>query len=159
MRETGSGAVNRAGRPLRVHRPLPFRQGGVAVIWYVAIGSAFGGVARFVLGGWIQQRAGTFFPVQTIVINVTGSFLLGFLQRYGLDSTALSPEVRTMLTIGFCGGYTTFSTFSLETVRLIESGDSMRALLYTGLSVVLSVAGAVLGIVAARELLALRGRL
>lgn len=129
------------------------------MIWYVAIGSAFGGVARYLLGGWIQHRAGTFFPVQTIVINVTGSFLLGFLQRYGLDSTALSPEVRTMLTIGFCGGYTTFSTFSLETVRLIESGDSMRALLYTGLSVVLSVAGAVLGIVAARELLALRGRL
>lgn len=159
MRETGSGAVTRARRPRRFHRPLSFLPGGMALIWYVAIGSAVGGVARYLLGGWIQQRAGTFFPVQTLVINVTGSVLLGFLQRYGLDSSGLSPEVRTMLTIGFCGGYTTFSTYSFETVRLIESGDSMRALLYTVLSVVLSVAGAVLGMVAARELLALRGRI
>lgn len=159
MRENGSGAVNRARRPPGFRLPLLLLPGGVAVIWYVAIGSAFGGMARYLLGGWIQQRAGTFFPVQTLIINVTGSFLLGFLQRYGLDSSGLSPEVRAMLTIGFCGGYTTFSTFSLETVRLIESGDSMRALLYTGLSVVLSVAGVVLGMVAARELLALRGRI
>jgi CrcB protein len=126
------------------------------MLWFVALGSAAGGMARYLLGGWIQERAGTVFPVQTLVINVTGSLLLGFLQRYGLESAALSPEVRTMLTIGFCGGYTTFSTFSQETVRLLEDGDWRRATLYTILSVVLSVGAALLGIVAAKELIALR---
>lgn len=129
------------------------------MIWYVALGSAAGGVLRYLLGGWIQQRAGGTFPLQTLLINVSGSFLLGLLQRYALESTAISPEVRTMLTIGFCGGYTTFSTFSFETVRMLEDGDWSRAALYIGLSVVLCVAAAVLGIAAARELLALRERI
>lgn len=126
------------------------------MIWYVALGSAAGGVLRYLLGGWIQQRAGTTFPIQTLLINVTGSLLLGFLQRYALDSAAISPEVRTMLTIGFCGGYTTFSTFSFETVRMLEDGDWKWAALYISLSVMLSVGAAVLGIAAAKELLALR---
>jgi CrcB protein len=128
------------------------------MIWYVAFGSAVGGVARYLLGGWVQQRAGTTFPIQTLLINITGSFLLGFLQHYALETTAISPEVRTMLTIGFCGGYTTFSTFSFETARMLEDGDWRRAALYVTLSVTLTVAAAVLGIVAARELVALKQR-
>ena len=123
------------------------------MIWYVALGSAAGGVARYLLGGWVQDRAGGTFPVQTLLINVTGSLLLGFLQRYALESTAISPEVRTLLTIGFCGGYTTFSTFSFETVRMLEDGDWRRASLYIGLSVVLSVGAALLGVAAAKEVL------
>jgi CrcB protein len=126
------------------------------MIWYVALGSAVGGVLRYLLGGWVQERAGTTFPIQTLLINVTGSLLLGFLQQYALETSAVSPEVRTMLTIGFCGGYTTFSTFSFETVRMLEDGDWRRAALYVTLSVVLSVGAAILGIVAARELIALR---
>jgi CrcB protein len=126
------------------------------MIWFVALGSAVGGVARYLLGGWIQQRAGTTFPIQTLLINVTGSLLLGFLQRYALESVAISPEIRAMLTIGFCGGYTTFSTFSFETVRMLEDGDWKRAALYMSLSVILSVGAAVLGIMAAKELLLLR---
>lgn len=126
------------------------------MIWFVALGSALGGVTRYLLGGWIQQRAGTAFPIQTLLINVTGSLLLGFLQRYALESVAISPEIRTMLTIGFCGGYTTFSTFSFETVRMLEDGDWKRAALYVSLSVILSVGAAVLGISAAKELLAFR---
>jgi CrcB protein len=126
------------------------------MIWYVAVGSAVGGVIRYLLGGWIQQRAGTAFPIQTLLINVTGSLLLGFLQRYALEFAAISPEVRTMLTIGFCGGYTTFSTFSFETVRMLEDGDWKRATLYVSLSVLLSVGAAVVGVAAAKELLAFR---
>jgi CrcB protein len=126
------------------------------MIWFVALGSALGGVTRYLLGGWIQQRAGTAFPIQTLLINVTGSLLLGFLQRYALESVAISPEIRTMLTIGFCGGYTTFSTFSFETVRMLEDGDWKRAALYMSLSVILSVGAAVLGISAAKELLTFR---
>ena len=128
------------------------------MIWYVAFGSAVGGVARYLLGGWIQQRAGTTFPVQTLFINITGSFLLGFVQHYALSTTAISPEMRAMLTMGFCAGYTTFSTFSFETARLLEDGDWRRAALYITLSVTLTVLAAVLGIVAARELIALKQR-
>lgn len=126
------------------------------MIWYVALGSAIGGVARYLLGGFIQERAGTVFPVQTLAINVTGSFLLGLIQRFALDSTAISPEARAFLTIGVCGGYTTFSTFSLEAVRLMEDGDWRRAGLYVAGSVILSIAAALLGIAAARQLLELR---
>lgn len=129
------------------------------MIWYVALGSAAGGVVRYLLGGWIQERSGSSFPIQTLFINVSGSLLLGFIQRYALETAAVTPEVRAMLTIGLCGGYTTFSTFSLETVRLLEEGDLRRAGLYVGLSVILSVGAAILGISAARELLAIRGRI
>jgi CrcB protein len=128
------------------------------MIWYVALGSAIGGVTRYLVGGWVQQRSGTTFPVQTLLINVSGSFLLGLVQRYALETTALSPEVRTMLTIGVLGGYTTFSTFSYETLRLAEEGDWRRASAYIVLSVVLSIAAALVGVAAARELLALRRR-
>jgi CrcB protein len=126
------------------------------MIWYIALGSALGGVLRYLLGGVIQRAAAGTFPVGTLVINVTGSFLLGVLYRYAADSAAITPEVRAMLTIGFCGGYTTFSTFSYETVRLLEDGEIARAATYIGLSLALSVGAAFLGIAAGRELLALR---
>jgi CrcB protein len=126
------------------------------MLWYIALGSALGGVARYLLGGVIQRASESTFPLGTLVINVTGSFLLGLLYRYAAESAAVTPEVRAMLTIGICGGYTTFSTFSYETVRLLEDGEYPRALAYVGLSVLLSVGGAILGIAVGRELLALR---
>lgn len=126
------------------------------MIWYVALGSAAGGVARYLLGGWIQERTGSSFPWQTLLVNGSGSFLLGFIQRYALGTLALSPEIRTLLTIGFCGGYTTFSTFSYETIRLLEDGDWRRAGFYIALSVVLTLAAALAGIALARQLLAVR---
>jgi fluoride exporter len=104
----------------------------------IALGGAVGTAARYGLGGVIQ-RATTAFPLSTLVINITGSFLLGFLMRWLLSTTA-SPELRAALTIGFCGGYTTFSTFSYETARLIESGSWTRA----GTYVVASVAASLL---------------
>jgi CrcB protein len=126
------------------------------MLWYIAFGSAVGGVSRYLLGGLIQRYAGGTFPLGTLVINVTGSFLLGLLYRYAADSAAITPEVRAMLTIGLCGGYTTFSTFSYETVRLIEDGEGLRALAYVALSLALAIGGTVLGIAAGRELLAFR---
>jgi len=126
------------------------------MIWYIAFGSALGGVLRYLLGGFVQRATSGTFPIGTLVINITGSFLLGLLYRYSADSAAITPEVRAMLTIGLCGGYTTFSTFSYETVRLLEDGEFGRALAYIGLSVAISVAATMLGIVAGRELLALR---
>ena len=124
--------------------------------WYVAIGSAVGGVARFALATFLQQRVGPNFPLGTLVVNVSGSFLLGILLRYALGTQAISPEVRALLTTGFCGGYTTFSTFTYDTMLLIEDGQSQRAALYVLLSVALSLAGAWLGILGGRALLTAR---
>jgi CrcB protein len=124
--------------------------------WYVAAGGAVGSVARFMLSTLIQQRAGGELPIGTLVVNITGSLLLGFLFRFSLDTPTVSPEVRALLTTGFCGGYTTFSTFSFETVRLMEAGDHRRALVYVVLSVALSIVGTFAGFAAARGVLALR---
>jgi fluoride exporter len=126
---------------------------------WVAIGSAAGGVLRFLLGTFIQQRTGATFPVGTLAINVTGSLVLGFVLRYALETPAIGPEVRALLTAGLCGGYTTFSTFSYEAVALIEEGDYHRAAWYVGLSVLLSLAATFLGMGLARELIDLRRRL
>jgi CrcB protein len=128
------------------------------MLWYVMLGSALGGGSRFLLGTFIQTRSGSVFPIGTLIINVTGSLLLGFIVRYTADSSALSPEVRAFLTIGFCGGYTTFSTFTWEAIRLIQDGDWSRAAGYIVLSVVVSLAGAFLGMSLAHQLLELRRR-
>jgi len=129
------------------------------MLWYVAIGSAVGGVIRYLLGGAIQRALAASFPVGTMVINVTGSALLGFIFRYALETPAVTPEIRALLGVGFCGGYTTFSTFSYETLTLLEDGDWRRAGLYVGVSLLGSVLAAFLGFMAARELIALRTRL
>src|SRR5512132_545504 len=125
------------------------------LLWYVAFGSAVGGASRFALSTFIQQRAGAF-PVGTLVVNVTGSLALGFLLRYALGSTSVSAETRALLTTGFCGGYTTFSTFSYEAVKLFEDGDYRRGGIYIVLSVVLSLLATFFGIIAANEALAAR---
>jgi CrcB protein len=125
---------------------------------WVALGSAVGGVLRLAVGALIQQRTGSTFPLGTLAINLSGSLLLGFLLRYSLATPAVSPEVRAFLTTGVCGGYTTFSTFTYEAAALVEDGDYHRAAWYVGLSVVLSLAGAFIGIGLARELLDYRRR-
>jgi CrcB protein len=125
------------------------------LLWYVALGSAVGGASRVALSTLIQQRAGTF-PIGTLVVNITGSLALGFLLRYTLGSTSVSAEMRALLTTGFCGGYTTFSTFSYEAITLIEDGDYRRAGVYIAASVVLSLVATFIGIFAAGELLAAR---
>jgi fluoride exporter len=119
-------------------------------VWLVALGSAVGGVTRFLLGAAVQHRLGTTFPVGTLAINVSGSLLLGFLLRFLLAMPAATPEVRAMLMAGFCGGYTTFSTFSLDAALLLEAGQAGRATLYAVASVVLSIAGCFGGMWVAR---------
>lgn len=115
------------------------------LILAIAVGSAVGGVSRYLVGVGVQRLAGGQFPLHTLLINITGSFLLGFLYRYGADTSAYSAEWRGLLMIGFCGGYTTFSSFSLETMALIEAGSAGKAGLYVLSSVVLSISAAALG--------------
>jgi CrcB protein len=126
--------------------------------WAVAIGAALGGVARYYLGSAIQHRVGPTFPWGTLVINVSGSLLLGVLMRYALSTPSVSAELRALLTTGFCGGYTTFSTYSYETATLLEDGQYGRAGVYAMASVVVALVATFAGFVLARELIALRER-
>jgi CrcB protein len=129
---------------------------GVRIFWGVAVGAALGGLSRFYLGSMIQQWAGADFPLGTLIINISGSLLLGFIMRYALQSNAITPVTRTMLATGFCGGYTTFSTFAYDTALQLQNREYGRAAVYVGTSVVVAVIGMFAGFAIANQLLALR---
>ena len=105
---------------------------------FIGLGSALGGVTRYWLSGFLAQRFGESFPVGTLVVNVTGSFLIGFFATLtGADGRLLvGPTARNFFMAGLCGGYTTFSSFSLQTLNLARDGEW----LYAGLNAVLSLA-------------------
>ena len=126
--------------------------------WAIAIGAAVGGVSRYYLSAAVQHRMGSSFPWGTLVINVTGSLVLGFLMRYAISTPSVSVEMRALLTTGFCGGYTTFSTYSYETAALIEDGQLGRAGTYALASVLVALAGTFGGFALAREVIELRER-
>lgn len=128
------------------------------MLWYIALGSAIGGISRYMVGGAVQRLSASGYPLGTLVVNITGSFLLGLILRYGLETASLTPELRVFLTVGFCGGYTTFSTFSYETVALMEDGQWTRAVGYVALSVGISLGSVLLGLATARQLISLRLR-
>jgi len=128
---------------------------------YVAIGSAAGGLARFVVGTWLQRQLDDWtprtpaapylpFPIGTLIVNVTGSFLLGgilvVVARQGQHANAL----RLLLAVGLCGGYTTFSTFSSDTVGLMDNGGGAMALLNIAASVGLGLLAVLAGSFVAR---------
>ncbi|MBM3853704.1 MAG: fluoride efflux transporter CrcB, partial [Verrucomicrobia bacterium] len=94
----------------------------------IALGSALGGVARYWVSGLVAARIGETFPWGTLVVNVSGSALIGVLAAWA-DSArvGLPPEARQFLMVGVLGGYTTFSSFSLQTLRLLQDGDGWRA--------------------------------
>lgn len=102
----------------------------------LVIFGAAGTLARYGLQGIVQHRAGPSFPAGTLAINLLGCFLLGGITQYGLHRLTLPPDWRVGISIGFLGAFTTFSTFSLETLRLLEDGEWLRAFLYMGISLV-----------------------
>jgi CrcB protein len=118
----------------------------------VAIGGAIGAMLRFYLGGTALSRTAAPFPMATFIINVTGSFILGFFLTLVAEKVDLSPHVRLAVAVGFVGAYTTFSTFEYETARLMEEGDLMHAFLNVILSVVIGFAAVWAGIFSARKI-------
>ena len=110
----------------------------------VAVGGALGSVLRYGVGVlWIGAGA-TGFPWGTLAVNVTGSFALGFLARWSSPASVSNP-LFLFLTVGICGGYTTFSTFTLETFALVERGAWLRAAGYVLASVAVSYLALALG--------------
>ena len=117
----------------------------------VLIGSALGGLARFILSGLIGSQFGETFPWGTIVVNITGSFAIGFCAALVMPGgrVVLSPAMRLFLMTGVCGGYTTFSAFSLQTFTLMSDGHWGKATGNVVGSVALCVLATWLGFLAA----------
>lgn len=103
-----------------------------------------GAVLRYVTSGWVQTVSGGFFPWGTLTVNVLGSLALGFLMVW-LQSTASSAEIRDLVTVGFLGSFTTFSTFSYETSAMLRDGEWWRAGGYTVGSLVLGLLAVAMG--------------
>lgn len=117
----------------------------------IAVGGAAGSLLRYLIGGAVQRMSAAGFPIGTMFVNVSGCFLVGILVRQFLNMQ-VSPELRAFLIVGFCGGFTTFSTFSAETLGLIEGGEYGRATSYVILSVVLCLAATFTGMTAMKLL-------
>ncbi len=115
----------------------------------ICLGGAVGTGARYLIGGLAARWLGSEFPYGTLFINVLGSFLIGFVQQVGLTTLAIPETTRLVLTIGVMGGFTTYSSFSYETISLIENGSWLGAVanvvFTTGLCLVVCVLGLGLG--------------
>jgi CrcB protein len=111
----------------------------IQFILAVATGGALGSVMRYLVGIGSARAFGTDFPWGTLIINVTGSFLIGIFAAMFVTRWNLPQAARIFLTVGICGGYTTFSTFSLDAWNLIERGQTWASATYMIASVVLSV--------------------
>ena len=131
---------------------------------YVALGSAAGGLARVLAGVWLQERLGRIvphagakpFPIGTLLVNITGSFVIGMLIVLLARRTSNATMLHSLLVLGFCGGYTTFSTFSADTMALIESGASSLAAMNVIASVVLALLATLAGAALGRTLMPVR---
>ncbi len=124
------------------------------VYLWVAIGGALGSVARFWLANAVAAAVGAEFPWGTLLINVIGSFVISFFGMLTGTSQkfAVPYEARIFVTVGLCGGFTTFSSFSLQTIELMRTGQAGRAGIYVAASVVLCLAACALGFLAAAAL-------
>lgn len=117
----------------------------------VAAGGALGACLRYFIGGSVFARTLTPFPLATFVINVSGSFIIGFFLTLATERMNVSPHLRLAVAVGFVGAYTTFSTFEYETIRLIEEGRFIYAVLNVVLSVVVGFLAVWGGIALARK--------
>ena len=121
-------------------------------VFIVGLGGFVGANVRYWLGAWIDAQFGLRFPLGTFIINLTGSLLLGFVATLAVERALVDPRWRLAIAIGFVGAYTTFSTFTYESVKLLEAGAYGLAALNVFGSASLGLIGAGLGIALARAL-------
>jgi len=119
---------------------------------YIAIGGAFGAVSRYGVTLGAARLGATGFPYATLTVNVTGSFLIGLFVAWLGGRTEINPALRPLIQVGFLGALTTFSTFSLDALILIEQGRFTQAGLYIAASVLVCLAACFIGLLAGRSL-------
>ncbi len=122
-------------------------------LFWICLGGAAGTGARYLLSGWTLNKFGPAFPFGTLAVNVLGSFLLAVLMYVGVEADLMSPTLRLALTTGVLGGFTTYSTFSYETMRYLQEGVWGLAILNVFISVFGCLAACVLGWAGARLLM------
>ncbi|HUO34734.1 MAG TPA: fluoride efflux transporter CrcB [Candidatus Acidoferrum sp.] len=118
----------------------------------VGLGGAVGSVLRFWAGGYISTRMGTRFPYGTFVINITASFLIGFIMELLAERGHWNPNWRYLIPIGFLGGYSTFSSFEYETFRVFQDGELLIAMLNVVSSVVVGFFAVWLGVITGKTI-------
>lgn len=121
------------------------------LLW-VCFGSALGGGARYLVSGWVMTALGPSFPYGTLAVNTAGSFLLSGLMFAGAEASAIPPMVRLTLATGVMGGFTTYSTFSYETMRYLHEGAWASAVANVSITVIACLGASVLGWAGARWL-------
>jgi len=137
--------------PSRI-RPASGRSEQSLRLALIAVFGAVGTLARYGLQGLVQIRAGSTFPYGTLLVNLTGCFLLGLIGQFTLNRMVISPDWRVAIAVGFFGGYTTFSSFGWETAKMLEDGEWLRASAYVGASVIAGLLLSVAGIRLANQL-------
>ncbi len=118
----------------------------------IGLGAIAGALSRYYLTIWFANRLGTAFPYGTFLINLSGCLGMGFFVTYAERVAAISPELRLLIAVGFLGSYTTFSTYELDTQKLIQQSDLIPAVFYWVGSAILGVIGIQLGTILARLL-------
>lgn len=121
-------------------------RGEILRLVLIAVFGAIGTLARYGLQGAVQIKTGSTFPYGTLLINLTGCFLLGLIGQITLNRMIVPPEWRVAIAVGFFGGYTTFSSFGWETAKMLEAGEWLWATAYVAASVVLGLLLSVAGI-------------
>lgn len=122
-------------------------------VFAVGVGGGLGALARYVIAGWVQP-AGAAFPWGIFIVNITGGLVMGLIVEASALKLNLSPELRAFLTTGILGGYTTFSTFSLDSALMLQKGQYGAAAAYIGGSVILSILALFAGLWIVRALYA-----
>lgn len=118
----------------------------------IMLGGALGALMRYVVSGLIMDKLGSDFPYGTLTVNVLGSFLMGFLAMFLVERMGLDPLLRLGIFVGFLGAFTTFSTFSMETMNLFEQGAQLKALVNMFVSVLFSVTAVWLGVMLGKSI-------
>lgn len=116
----------------------------------VFLGGGLGAATRYLTGFYMTKFMTVNLPAATFCVNVTGSFLIGFLYILFIEKTDLSPALKLALTVGFCGGLTTFSTFSLELFEMVKNAQYLHAFVYALLSVIICLIAVTVGVYCAK---------
>lgn len=119
----------------------------IRALLLVGTGGFLGSISRYLSSRFLQNIFPSAFPFGTFVVNITGCFLIGLIYGFSERSSLLTPGWKMFLAVGFCGGFTTFSTFANENLALIRDGEFFYFLVYTGLSVFLGIAATFLGVI------------